>query len=58
MLSHEKAYFVKENSDSKSNYSEDDIIKMLQFLVDTIFVVVNLGGGGVQQIVGIQMGTN
>ena len=32
-------YFVKEHSDSKSKYTEDDIINMLEFLVDTIFVV-------------------
>ena len=37
---HEETYFVKENSDSKNKYSEDDIIKMLEFLVDNIFVFV------------------
>ena len=26
-------YFVKEHSDSKSKYTEEDIIKMLEFLV-------------------------
>ena len=30
-LGHEETYFVKEHSDSKSKYSEDDIIKMLEF---------------------------
>ena len=30
---------MKEHSDSKSKYSKDDIIKMLEFLVDNIFVV-------------------
>ena len=30
---------MKEHSDSKNKYSEDDIIKMLEFLVDNIFVV-------------------
>ena len=39
VLGHEETYFVKEHSDSKSKYSEDDIIKMLEFLVDNIFVV-------------------
>ena len=34
VLGHEVTYFVKEHSDSKSKYSEDDIIKMLEFLVD------------------------
>ena len=36
VLGHEETYFVKEHSDSKSKYSEDDIIKMLEFLVDNI----------------------
>ena len=36
VLGNEEAYFVKEHSDSKNKYSEDDIIKMLQFLVDNI----------------------
>ena len=47
---------VKEHSDSKNNYSEEDIIKMLEFLVDNIFVI--FAGKGFQQIVGIPMGTN
>ena len=38
-LGHEETYFVKEHSDSKNKYSENDIIKMLEFLVDNIFVV-------------------
>ena len=37
VLGHEESYFVKEQSDSKNKYSEDDIIKMLEFLVDNIF---------------------
>ena len=56
VLGHEEAYFVKEHSDSKNKYSEDDIIKMLEFLVDKIFVV--FAGKVFQQIVGIPMGTN
>ena len=39
VLGHEESYFVKEHSDSKHKYSEDDIIKMLELLVDNIFVV-------------------
>ena len=42
VLSREGPFFVKEHSDSKSKYTEDDKIKMLEF----------------RQIVGIQMGTN
>ena len=39
VLGHEGTYFVKEHSDSKikNMYSEDDI-KMLEFLIDNIFV--------------------
>ena len=47
---------VEEHSDSKNKYSEDDIIKMLEFLVDNIFVV--FAGKVFQQIIGIPMGTN
>ena len=50
VLGHEESYFVKEHSDSKHKYSEDDIIKMLEFLVFAWKVF--------QQIVGIPMGTN
>ena len=39
---HEESYFEKEHSDSKHKYSEDDIIKMLEFLVDNIFVVLDV----------------
>ena len=56
VLGHGESYFVKEHSDSKHRYSEDDIIKMLEFLVDNIFVV--FAGKVFQQIVGILMGTN
>ena len=53
VLGHEEAYFVKEYSDSKNKYSEDDIIKMLEFLVDNIFVF--FAGKVFQQTVGIPM---
>ena len=56
VLGHEETYFVKEHSDSKSKYSEDDIIKMLEFLVYNIFVV--FAGKVFRQTVGIPMGTN
>ena len=56
VLGREGPYFVKENSDSKNNYTEEDIIKMLEFLVDNIFVV--FAGKVFQQIIGIPMGTN
>ena len=56
VLGLEGPYFVKEHSDSKNRYTEDDIVNMLEFLVDNIFVV--FGGKVFQQIVGIPMGTN
>ena len=56
VLGRKGPYFVKEHSDSKNKYTEDDIIKMLEFLVDNIFVV--FGGKIFEQIVGIPMGTN
>ena len=56
VLVHEETYFVKEHSHSKNKYSEDDIIKMLEFLVDNIFV--DFAGKVFQQTVGIPMGTN
>ena len=55
VLGHEETYFVKEHSDSKNKFFED-IIKMLEFLVDNIFVV--FAGKVFQQTVGISMGTN
>ena len=39
VLWYEETYFVKEHSDSKNKYSEDDIIKMLEFLVDNILKI-------------------
>ena len=47
---------VKEHSDSKNMSSEDDIIKMLQFLADNIFVV--FAGQVIEQTTGIQVDTN
>ena len=49
-------YFGKEHSDSKNKYTEDDLLNMLEFLVDNIFVVFE--GKVFQQIDGIPMGTN
>ena len=52
----EGPYSVREHPDSKNKYTEDDIINILEFLVDNIFVV--FGGKVFQQIFGIPMGTN
>ena len=56
VLGREGPYYVKEHSDSKSKYTEEDIIMMLEFLVDNIFVV--FAGKVFQPIIGIPMGTN
>ena len=56
VIGHEEIYFVKEHSDSKNKYAEDDFIKMLEFLADNIFVV--FPGKVFQQAVGIPMGKN
>ena len=51
-----RCYFVKSHSDAKHKYTEDDIIDMLNFLIDNIFV--EFGGHIFQQVIGIPMGTN
>ena len=38
VLGHEETYFVKEHSDSKNKYSEDDIIKMLELTIFSWFL--------------------
>ena len=49
-------HFVKEHSDAKNKYTEEDIMKMLEFLIDSIFVV--FAGKISKQIISIPMGTN
>ena len=39
VLGREGPYFVKKHTDSKSKYTEEDIIKMLEFRFDNIFLV-------------------
>ena len=56
VLGREGPYFVTEYSDSKNKYTEEDIIKMLECLVDKICMV--FAGKVFQQIIGINMGTN
>lgn len=50
------SYFVKNTSNSKKKYTEEEIIKMINFLVDNIYV--EFGGKIFQQTIGIPMGTN
>ena len=56
VLGLEGPFFVREHSDSKSKYTEEDISRMLEFLVVNIFVVFD--GKVFLQIIGIPMGTN
>ena len=51
VVGYKSTYFVKNHSESKYKYTEDDIVRMIEFLIDNIFVE----SGGV---IGIPMGTN
>ena len=53
---HNTGYFVREFSNAKTKYNEDEIIAMVNFLIDNIFV--EFGGQVFQQTIGIPMGTN
>jgi hypothetical protein len=56
VLGRDRIFFVKKKTtDSTKKFSETDIINMLQFLIDNIFVI--FGGRVFQQTVGIAMGT-
>ena len=56
VLGYNNSYFAKNHAESTRKYTKDDIIKMLDFLIDNIFV--EFGGFIFQQTVGIPMGTN
>ena len=56
VIGKDKSYFVKNHTDSNRKYSEEDIVRMLDFLIDNIFV--EFGGRIFQQTIGIPMGTN
>ena len=49
-------YFFTDKTDAKTFYTEDNIISMLEYLIDNIFV--EFGGHVFQQSIGIPMGTN
>ena len=58
VLERDKSYFVKKTNthfDSTKKFSETDIIKMLEILIDNIFFM--FVGSVFQQTVGIPMGT-
>ena len=56
VVGHNSTYFVKNTSNAKNKYTEDDIVRILDFLIDNIFV--ECGGVIFQQVIGIPMGTN
>ena len=56
VLGRQGPYFVKEHTESKSKYTEEDMISMLEFLVGNIFVV--FAGNVSQQVIGIPISTN
>ena len=56
VIGYKDTYFVRDHSDAPQKYSDADIIKMLEYLIDNIFV--EFGGRIFQQTIGISMGTN
>ena len=52
----DRSYFVKKHSDSTKKFSEIDIINMLEFLIENIFII--FGERVFQQTFVIPMGTN
>ena len=56
MLRKDRSYFVKNHSDATKMFSITDIISMLEFLIDNIFVI--FGGRVFQQSVSTPMSTN
>ena len=56
VLGRNRSYFVNIHSDSTKKLSETDIINMLEFLIDNIFVI--FGRRVFQQTMGIPMSTN
>ena len=51
VVSYKSTYFVRNHSEAKNKYTEDDIVIMIEFLVDNIFV--EWGGVIFQQAIGI-----
>jgi len=39
VIGRDKSYFVKSHSKSNNKYNQDEIIQMLDFLIDNIFVL-------------------
>ena len=56
VIDYKDTYFIRDHSDASQKYSDADVIKMLKYLIDSIFVEFN--GWICQQTIGIPMGTN
>ena len=56
VLGYNSTYLSNKIQKGKTCYSEEQVISMLEFLIDSIFV--SFGGTLFQQVVGIPMGTN
>jgi hypothetical protein len=56
VLGYNSTYFAKTIQKGQTCYSEEQVISMLEFLIDNIFV--SFGETLLQQVVGIPMGTN
>jgi hypothetical protein len=56
VLGYNSTYFSNNIQKGKTCYSEEQVISMLDFLIDSIFV--SFGGALFQQVVGIPMSTN
>ena len=56
VIGYKDTYFVRDHSDAPQKYSDTGVIKMLEYLIDNIFV--EFGGRIFQQTIGIPMGTN
>ena len=56
VLGYNSTYFSNKVQKGKTCYSEEQVISMLEFLIDNIFV--SFEGTLFQQVVGIPMGTN
>ena len=56
VIGYKDTYFVRDHSGAPQKYSDADVIKMLEYLIDNIFV--EFGERIFQQTIGIPMGTN
>jgi hypothetical protein len=56
VLGYNSTYFSNKIQKDKTCYSEEQVISMLEFLIDNMFV--SFGGTLFQQVAGIPMGTN